>query len=294
MLCRCARLCGYSIITMRQQLQSGRFYGRTRRKHCFGDLRLADVEYRSHSRLPIHSHEHPYFCLIRRGTYLEKYSRRTRVCRPLMLVFHPAGERHHESIGDESVLSFNVELGPKWLDRLREFGGMLDQPVEFQGCKIVRLCIRLFHEFASMDLDSELSINSTTSEILADYVRTRPVAPNVKPDWLIRASEYLDASMDVSPSLERVANRVGIHPVHLATVFRRFNGCSVGEYVRRRRVRYARQLLAYRELQLAEIAQRAGFADQSHFTRIYKRLTGRTPLQDRTFLAFKTPPNPTS
>lgn len=211
-----------------------------------------------------------------------------------MLVFHPAGERHHESIGDESVLSFNVELGPKWLDRLREFGGMLDQPVEFQGCKIVRLCIRLFHEFASMDLDSELSINSTTSEILADYVRTRPVAPNVKPDWLIRASEYLDASMDVSPSLERVANRVGIHPVHLATVFRRFNGCSVGEYVRRRRVRYARQLLAYRELQLAEIAQRAGFADQSHFTRIYKRLTGRTPLQDRTFLAFKTPPNPTS
>ncbi|HEV1993933.1 MAG TPA: AraC family transcriptional regulator [Candidatus Acidoferrum sp.] len=280
---------------MRQQLDAGQFYGRTLRRRSFGDLTLADVEYRAHSHLPRHSHERAYFCLIRRGTYVESYSRRTRVCAPMMLVFHPPAEPHSEAFDDEPVVSFNVELGAEWLCRLRELGGTFDQPIEFHAGRTVALGLRLFKEFARGNIDSDLSIESITLEILAAYISKRPTAAySIKPDWLRRASETLDACLDQSLSLGSVAKSVGVHPVYFALMFRRFNGCSVGEYVRRRRIEYARRMLANPEIPLTQVALGAGFADQSHFTRTYKRFTGRTPSQDRTFLRFKTPPDPGS
>jgi AraC family transcriptional regulator len=76
--------------------------------------------------------------------------------------------------------------------------------------------------------------------------------------------------------------------MHLAATFRRHYGCSLGEYLRRRRVATARELLTNPDLPLTEIAFAAGFSDQSHLTRTFKRFTGMTPLQYSTFLAFKT------
>jgi methylphosphotriester-DNA--protein-cysteine methyltransferase len=54
------------------------------------------------------------------------------------------------------------------------------------------------------------------------------------------------------------------------------------------RLEYVRRKLDDPELSLAEIAVDAGFADQSHLTRNFKRFTGRTPGEYRTFLRFKT------
>ena len=258
---------------------------------CLGDLTLADVEYGSLSRVPSHSHERAYFCLIRQGTYVERYSRWTRICRPKMLVFHPPGEGHRQTFGDEPVLSFNVELGAEWLDRIRELGGTFDQPIEFRRGKISALCEDLFQEFARGEQDSELSLESLTSEILAAYIKAQFLGGRTRPDWLTRGCQQLDASFNEPLSLGALANKARIHPIHFAAVFRRFNGCSVGEYLRRRRIKYASELLGNPEISLAQIAQSAGFADQSHFTRTYKRYTGRTPSQQRTFLMFKTRPN---
>ncbi len=280
---------------MRQQLDAGQFYGRTLRKRCLVDLTLADVEYRPHSHLPRHSHQRAYFCLIRRGTYVENYSRRARICGPMMLVFHPPGEPHSETFDEEPVVSFNVELGAKWLCRLRELGGTFDQPVEFRAGKTAALGLRLFQEFARGEADSDVSIESITLEILAGYISKQAAGiDSARPGWLSRACEDLDACLGQSVSLRNVAKSAGVHPIYFAMVFRRFYGCSVGEYVRRRRIEHARRMLANPEIPLVQVALDAGFADQSHFTRTYKRFTGRTPSQHRTFLGFKTPPGPGS
>lgn len=274
---------------MQEQLEAGKFYGRTLLKRCCGDLTLADVEYSPNCHVRRHSHERGYFCLIRRGSYSENYSRRVRICAPMMLVFHPPGERHSEVFGQEPVASFNVELGAEWLSRLRELGGTLDQPSEFRGDRITRLALRLFQEFTHQHSASDLAIESIVLEILAAYTQVQPVSDTTRrPGWLRRACDNLDASLHQTLSLKDVAGIAGVHPVYFATVFRHFNGCSVGEYVRRRRIEYARQMLANPEIPLSQVALCAGFADQSHFTRTYKRFTGRTPSQDRTFLLFKT------
>ena len=89
-------------------------------------------------------------------------------------------------------------------------------------------------------------------------------------------------------SLRGLARQAGVHPVHFAAAFRRFHGCSLGEYLRRRRLQYTWTRLADPEVPLAQVAAEAGFADQSHLTQTFKRFIGMTPRRYRTFLLFKT------
>jgi AraC family transcriptional regulator len=65
--------------------------------------------------------------------------------------------------------------------------------------------------------------------------------------------------------------------VTLARTFRRTFGCTVGEYLRRLRIERAAEQLVSGDLPLAEIALAAGFADQSHFSNVFRRRTGVSP-----------------
>jgi AraC family transcriptional regulator len=72
---------------------------------------------------------------------------------------------------------------------------------------------------------------------------------------------------------------VGVHPDHLVHAFRRQYHCTVGEYVRQLRIEFACRQITSSDMPLAEIAVEAGFADQSHFTKTFKRLVGMTPSE---------------
>ena len=62
-----------------------------------------------------------------------------------------------------------------------------------------------------------------------------------------------------------------VHPVHLAQTFRKFYRCTIGDYVRSLRIEFACRQLAATKMPLSEIALLAGFADQSHFTRTFRK-----------------------
>jgi AraC family transcriptional regulator len=70
---------------------------------------------------------------------------------------------------------------------------------------------------------------------------------------------------------------VGVHPAHLARVFRRAHGCTIAQYRTKVRVQRACGLLALPEASLAQIAAEVGFADQSHFTRAFVSVVGAPP-----------------
>jgi AraC family transcriptional regulator len=64
-------------------------------------------------------------------------------------------------------------------------------------------------------------------------------------------------------------------------VFRQFERCTVGDYIRKVRIEHARQRMLESNEPLVEIALATGFADQTHFTRSFRRLTGMTPSEFR-------------
>jgi AraC family transcriptional regulator len=129
-----------------------------------------------------------------------------------------------------------------------------------------------------MDELSSLAMEGLTLEILTAVSRSANACRGRKPPhWLVNARELLHGQFTERLALDDIAAAVGIHPVHLCRAFRQQYGCTLGDYVRNLRVDLAaRQLLVSRQ-SLVEIALAAGFADQSHFTKTFRRCTGMTP-----------------
>jgi AraC family transcriptional regulator len=93
--------------------------------------------------------------------------------------------------------------------------------------------------------------------------------------------DLLEARFTEPPGLGELAEAAGVHPSHLLRVFRARQGCSPGEFVRRRRVAFACRRLSDTRDPLALIALASGFADQSHFCRVFRRQMGVTPAAYR-------------
>ena len=101
------------------------------------------------------------------------------------------------------------------------------------------------------------------------------------PDWLKRARQMVETRFLEPLSLADIASAVGVHLVHLSREFHRYNQCTVGELIRRRRVEHACHLLVHTDVSLAEIALSCCFSDQSHFSMMFKRHMGITPAKFR-------------
>ena len=82
-------------------------------------------------------------------------------------------------------------------------------------------------------------------------------------------------------SLAEISFEVGVNSSYLAQMFHKYYGETIGGYQRRLRVEFARQKLANTDASLCDVVLLAGFSDQSHLTRIFKRYMGVTPVQNR-------------
>jgi AraC family transcriptional regulator len=197
-------------------------------------------------------------------------------------MFLPAGRVHGNRILDAGARCFEIRIEPSWLQRLDECSLTLDAPAYFPGGLLSALALRLYDEAREPDASSRLVMEGLTLELLGELTRRRAPATERRPArWLREARELLETRFAENLTLQEIAAAAGVHPAHLATSFRAQYHCSVGDYVRRRRIEYACQQLSRSKSPLAEIALDAGFADQSHFTRVFRRLTGVTPAEYR-------------
>ena len=128
-------------------------------------------------------------------------------------------------------------------------------------------------------------LESLCVAILAHLSRTYGELPDTfgaKVDGLAswrlrRVIDYVAASLSGPISLTDLAGVAGLSRMHFAAQFRRSTGLRPHEYVQGRRIDHAQQLLASSDLSLIEIALSAGFANQAHFSRVFKRFAGTTP-----------------
>ncbi len=106
-------------------------------------------------------------------------------------------------------------------------------------------------------------------------------APAMQKWRLIRVLKYIDASISDRLSLTDLATIAGISRMYFAGQFRAATGVRPHDYVQRRRIEHAQQLLLTSGRPLSEIAQSVGFQTQSHFTTTFKRFVGSTPYRWR-------------
>jgi AraC family transcriptional regulator len=98
------------------------------------------------------------------------------------------------------------------------------------------------------------------------------------PKWrLKRATDYIAAHLGEPIGLADIAAATGLTRMHFAAQFRASTGLRPHDYLVRRRIERAQELLAASDLPLAEIALEVGFKAQAHFTTVFSRVVGETP-----------------
>ena len=245
-------------------------------------FRLTETHYSGSSRLAKHDHEDAICCVAITGSCTEVYRNRTREIKAFTVDYLPAGQSHSLEFRSIGVQAFSIRVPQPCLERMRDYSVDLAQSVHSRAGLASSLMMRLYREFHRSDSASSLAIEGLTLELLAEISREQPGAQEHRlPKWLGFTKDLLQAHFAEPLRLESIAEAVGVHPVHLAREFRKHFGCTVGDYVRHLRLIYASAQLSKSNKTLATISSDAGFADQSHFSRFFKRITQMTPSEYR-------------
>jgi transcriptional regulator GlxA family with amidase domain len=147
---------------------------------------------------------------------------------------------------------------------------------------------------ATFGLHTELPANRISDKEWRDYectmchgtgrlIKTSPRAGF--PRYMIqRIEELLEKHLEGKVGVTEISSRLGYSSSHFFRMFRRSFGVTPHNYVMRCRVAVAQQLLTQTDLGLVDIALKAGFCDQSHLSRNFRRFAGMPPRAYRALL----------
>jgi transcriptional regulator GlxA family with amidase domain len=92
-----------------------------------------------------------------------------------------------------------------------------------------------------------------------------------------RATDFMDAHLDSDISIAEIAHECGLSRGHFGRAFRQSTGMPPHRWLSLRRIDKAKDLLLNSSLSIPQIALASGFAEQSHFTRVFTRFVGESP-----------------
>ena len=264
-----------SVSSSHQVLAPGTVYSAAQ-AYVFEEGRLMESRYTPGTRLPLHAHEMPGFVLVVSGCFEEAFEGRHRSCARGHLVYRPRGERHRQQFYDERSVCLTIELPLVDVGRLKDADGRL--PL---GGKPSLVAMRIYDEFRVANASSQLVVDELAAHLVAEAER-RPTFPErFAPPWLRRVCDLIDARFRESLRLSELAGEAGVHRVHLSRTMQRFLGCGISEYVSRRRVHLACELLRGSRRTLSDIAMECGFSDENHLRRTFVPLMRRSPREYR-------------
>lgn len=252
------------------------------RARAMGGFSLKKFTQPPFRRLPWHEHRDASICFVVSGTYAERMRTRNHECPPHSMVFKPPAERHADEFGREGGTCLLIEIGRERLRTLEPVADITSRPGLVRNAKLAALGHQIHREFLCGDDLSALAVEGLILEVLVEAGRAgreEPARP--RPQWLRRAHDLIHESVGQPLTLSSIACEVGIHPAHLARTFRAHYRRSIGDYIRRLRIEQAARDLSEGSASIAEIGHRAGFFDQSHFSRVFRGHTGLTPAAFR-------------
>ncbi|WP_130619183.1 helix-turn-helix transcriptional regulator [Dyella amyloliquefaciens] len=249
-------------------------YGQPDQVRRLHGLQVSATPYRAGDVLPWHEHDEGYLCLVADGAYTQQSSGGDLDCRPGLLLAHPQGHRHANRFGPHGARCISMFF----MDESEGLSRLLREHRQLRLPDAGRLLDRIERELRATDDAATLALQSAVLELVASACRAEGER---RPAWLRRVLQRLHDDPLATPSLQELALLAGVHPSHLARSFQRSQGTTVGDYQRGLRIELARKALAGHDHSIAEVAAMAGFSDQSHFARVFKRVIGKTPRDYR-------------
>lgn len=222
---------------------------------------------RSHSRVPEHAHDWPVLSLFVLGAYSNRTEVGERyVCGP-SAVLYGAGAPHANTVSSNGFEQVEIEFDPSWL----RFSGLPRLPVAHLTGGRTGAATRAMIHCCGEAMDEE-RFATALRRFLALAVEQ---SPGRRPVWVDQVTRRL--RQDAALRVNDLAREVDRHPSWLGAAYRKAVGEGILETATRLRVEHAVRLLRETDLTYCEIAHDAGFCDQSHMNRSFRRVLDRLP-----------------
>jgi AraC family transcriptional regulator len=241
-------------------------------------LAVAVCRYAPGERHGRHTDRHSRISLLLRGGYREDGAAGAVRMAPGDVLLKSARAYHEDAFGDDGAELLALEF-------------LTDDPFDQQADPALwrRRADAFALRHATSVLEAALAgdykaVATAGDDLLAasdDDERAGASAPR----WLEHLKRTLQEQTLATVCVATEARSAGAHPAHASRLFRRCYGASITEFAQTQSVRRAMRALAGGGASLSDIALDAGFYDQSHMTRIFRRVTGRTPGAHRAMFA---------
>ncbi|WP_108808191.1 helix-turn-helix domain-containing protein [Aquimarina spinulae] len=243
----------------------------------FNDFLIGVTNYKNPIETGIwHSHEKPLISFVLYGHNTEyrkgKKTERTARC----INYYHAHELHKNVYHNFPSKHISLEIDTSFLTKYNYTEAEIELALK-KSYDSHFTFIKLMNEAEINDLQSYDSIEMLFLEFIENSIKSKEETGF--PYWMQSIRDILNDRWNENVSLKELANQVNIHPTTISKNFRQYFQCTFGEYTRKLKVNHSIDIIHSSQYSLTEIAYICGFSDQSHFTRIFKSMTGYLPKE---------------
>lgn len=253
-----------------------------RSKRNFPGYLVLDYEYAPALTSDAHTDGEAKISIVIEGALKETQGRQEAWAGPLSMVIKPSDALHANRFGPEGsrIISLISTGGARWPEGLDE--SFMQEYQWFHDLKQAGVVTEFLRGVVSAQNQDDLE--TALIQLVASVSATNNKTPaGDPPDWLKTVAEKLTDCWDESLQVRELAAQAQVHPVYLARIFRQYFHCNPKQYQHHIRLQRALHQLSRTE-KLVQVALDSGFADQSHFSRLFKASTGISPGNYRKLL----------
>ncbi|SHL79124.1 transcriptional regulator, AraC family [Chitinophaga jiangningensis] len=254
-------------------LEAGTYVGHRVRQQLFDGIIASENFYETGTISDWHFHKNPHFSHILNGGSREMRANGPEQQLPGASLYYYPGIAHQNIDYQSGTRIFNLEFTPAFFSTYN-----MDIPQE--SWMFNRNSQWNSHLLVSIMAEYYLGNNITAvHQLCLNLLSNATAADEINPAWTKQIKEAMYDNWNHPLSLSDLAAQVALHPVTISRYFPRYFGCTLGEYLRKIKIEKALAMIRLKKQSLTEIAYDCGFADQAHFIKTCKRLTGITPKQ---------------
>lgn len=256
-------------------LQEGSYTGKVMNKvHTDNFIVTTTLYLKSACEDRLHSHHNATISFLYQGADVESRKNADQYKRKAGdIFFYDSGEAHKTISTLKTSKNVNIELrDSRFLKDNCSIANL--QKLISNDIEANLIAVKILKEINISDDYSPTTLETLCLDLTGMSNR---IQSNIKPTWVKVLKQLLDDNWQNKYSLTELSEISGVHPITISKNFRKYFFCSLGEYVRKIKIRKSIPLIKNSELSLTEIAYTCGFADQSHFIRNFKAYTGYLP-----------------
>ena len=120
----------------------------------------------------------------------------------------------------------------------------------------------------------ELEASITILQALAAYILSNKWVTPKRSEFIRHIEKYIENNLKNNITVDDICAEFRIRRTRLYSISKEYLGCGLAEYIRKQRIGHACRFLCDTELSISEIAERVGFLDYGHFSRVFKQTEG--------------------